>query len=62
MHLIVDIRQSSPIDPIITRYASSWVDLWASRHPTDTMSYIHYSEQDCPENGRSIIVSPSSWW
>ncbi|MBC7503942.1 hypothetical protein H7169_03145 [Candidatus Gracilibacteria bacterium] len=62
MHLIIDIRSASPIDPMITRYASSWVDLWIDRHPTDRMSYIHYSHQDCPENGRSVVVSPSVWW
>jgi hypothetical protein len=62
MHLIIDIRQSSPIDPIIVRYAENWVDLWIARHPTDIVSYIHYSGQDCPENGRSLIVSPPSWW
>lgn len=62
MHLIIDIRSSQPIDPIITRYAKSWVDLWRDLHPTDTVSYIHHSHQDCPENGRSVVVSPPSWW
>ncbi len=62
MHLIIDIRSTSPIDPIITRYAGSWVDLWVSHHPTDTISYIHYVHQDCPENGRSVIVTPPYWW
>lgn len=62
MHLIIDIRSTSPVDPIMTRYASSWVDLWSERHPTDRVSYIHYDSQDCPENGRSIVVTPSSWW
>ncbi len=62
MHLIIDIRSLQPVDPIITRYASSWVDLWISRHPTDTISYIHYGLQNCPENGRSIIIPEPSWW
>ena len=62
MHLIIDIRSSQPIDPIITRYAASWVDLWRSLHPTDTVSYIHHAHQDCPENGRSVVVSSPSWW
>jgi hypothetical protein len=62
MHLIIDIRSASPVDPIMTRYAGSWVDLWIARHPSDTVSYIHYAPQDCPDNGRSIVVSPPSWW
>lgn len=62
MHLIIDIRSTSPVDPIMTRYASSWVDLWSTRHPTDRISYLHYEQQDCPENGRSVVVSLSSWW
>ena len=62
MHLIIDIRSTWPADPIITRYAASWADLWRDLHPTDTISYIHYTEQECPENGRSVVVSPPSWW
>ncbi len=62
MHIIIDIRSVPPVDSIITRYAASWVDLWISRHPTDTISYIHYIAQDCPDNGRSIVVPISSWW
>ncbi len=62
MHLVIDIRSTSPIDPILTRYASSWVDLWSARHPTDRISYMHYDHQSCPGNGRSIVVSESSWW
>ena len=62
MHLIIDIRSTSPVDPMMTRYASSWVDLWIERHPIDRVSYIHYMHHDCPENGTSVIVSPSVWW
>lgn len=62
MHLIIDIRQPHPSDPITSRYASDWVDLWRARHPTDTISYIHFMEQDCPENGGSIIIPPPSFW
>ena len=62
MHLIVDIRSTSPVDPVMTRYASSWVDLWIERHPTDRVTYIHLDSQDCPDNGRSLVVSPPSWW
>lgn len=60
MHLIVDIRSSSSVDSIITRYASNWVDLWKSIHSDDTISYIHFAHQNCPENGKSIIVK-SPW-
>ncbi len=60
MHLIIDIRCESPVDPIITRYASSWVDLWRSRHLGDSVSYIHFDHQKCPENGTSVTVQ-STW-
>lgn len=60
MHLIVDIRSPSPVDPMIARYASNWVDLWQTRHPGDTITYIHFSHQICPDNGKSVIVK-SAW-
>ena len=62
MHLLIDIRSTSPTDPVITRYASNWVNLWQSRHPGDLVSYIHFSHQKCPENGKSIIAKHSWYW
>ncbi len=62
MHIIIDIRSKSPIDLVMARYASSWVDLWSARHPTDKISYLHYDYQDCPDNGRSVVVPLSSLW
>ncbi|NRH21007.1 hypothetical protein HOO68_03105 [Candidatus Gracilibacteria bacterium] len=62
MHLIVDIRSSFPINPIIILYASNWVDLWHTRHPEHRISYIHFSHQECPPNGQSVIVSQPTWW
>lgn len=61
MHLIIDIRSISPVDTIMTRYASHWVDLWKSRHPEDSVSYIHFDHQEYPENGKSVIVKPT-WY
>lgn len=60
MHLIVDIR-SFTNDPMIARYASSWVELWWTRHPEHRISYIHFSHQICPLNGESIVVNPPNW-
>lgn len=60
MHLIIDIR-SSTNDPMLARYASSWVELWRTRHGEHRISYIHFSHQICPENGESIIVHQPSW-
>ncbi len=62
MHLIIDIRSTIPQNPIIARYASDWVDLWRIRHPWDTISYIHFGNQESPENGWSVVVGPSYWW
>ena len=61
MHLIIDIRSPSPVDSIIIRYASGWVDLWKSRHPSDNISYLHFDHQNSPPNGNSIIAK-SSWY
>lgn len=62
MHLIIDIRSEIPQNPIITRYASDWVDVWRARHPWDSISYIHFAYQDCPINGKSVIVASPLWW
>lgn len=62
MHLIIDIRQPYPADPTISRYASDWVDLWLLRHPTDTISYLHWDRENSPDNGRSIMVLHPSFW
>ena len=60
MHLIIDIRSPSPVDSVITRYARNWVNLWKERHPGDSITYIHFEHQDCPDNGKSVIVK-SAW-
>lgn len=62
MHLIVDIRSATPTDPIIARYASDWVDLWSARHSEHRISYIHFSHQECPDNGSSVVVRSPTWW
>lgn len=62
MHLIIDIRSPSPIDPIVSRYARSWVDLWREYHPRDLVSYIHFDHQDCPDNGISIPIKSTWYW
>jgi hypothetical protein len=60
MHLIIDIRSSSPGDSIIHRYATNWVNLWKIKHPDDIVSYLHFENQKCPDNGKSIIIK-STW-
>lgn len=60
MHLIIDIRSSSPGDSIIHRYATNWVNLWKIKHPDDIVSYLHFEHQKCPDNGKSIVIQ-STW-
>lgn len=62
MHLIIDIRQNIPENPIILRYATDWVNLWRTKHPGDSVSYLVFAHQSRPKDADVVIVNEYGWW
>lgn len=64
MHVIVDIRTTSPQETTPVRAGLAWARLWRQYKPDDTLSLLLYEHQEHFE-GFSCIVVPQPlgiWW
>lgn len=56
MHLLIDVRTSSPRDIPSVYYALDWVDAWMISHPDDQITFLAY-EGDPVEGYECVFVS-----
>lgn len=60
MHLLLDIRLTSPSDVPFLHYALLWAEVWKNYHPFDHISYLAH-EDDPPMGGHDCIRVKRSW-
>ncbi len=58
MHLLIDVRMTSPSDLPFLQYAILWADVWKEYHPYDLLTFLAH-EDDPVEDYACIRVQPS---
>ncbi len=61
MHLLIDVRTSSPSDIPHLYYGEMWADIWKTYHPHDRLTFLAHTGDPVDEQYECVFVS-RTWW
>jgi len=59
MHLLVDVRMTTPSDIVFLHYGLLWADVWREYHPYDIITFL--AHEDDPIEGYECIRVKKNW-
>ena len=61
MHLLIDVRTSSPTDIPNLYYGEMWADIWKTHHPHDRLTFLAYTGDPVDEKYECLFID-RNWW